>query len=551
MTKRLRRPEPDRSNQGISAPAHVNWRLSWVVVILITLKSVYLGWFVIPPGDIPDESGHYAYVHDIAKGSVFPLLEKATIPNNLWMDPPAAEQANPSPPRVNYIVQHPPLYYVVAAAPLAVAKLVSDDRWYHIRFTRLVSALSLGLVVWVVFKMLLDLGVRSDRALLMSASIAMVPTMSNLSAGITNDVFLVLMCALSTRYFVRYVLHQRLPDAYLCAAWLTAAGATKMTAWMLIAAYVAILVFELRGPIGRWLLHAAGISLTALAAPLWWMGRNLYHFGDPFYIMLGLSQKALPDATLMQFLESQPFFYFMLVHFYALFGFSGYCQTPELAHLCIGNKITHVNNEPFFFFVGVLCLLSLAAVIWTWRHAWHAFRQPPGPVVVNSLQTWTRSLLSGRATKTTLLGAALVLGLAAYLPLVMRVHWEPGFIAGPLVSALGWAPLLVIPYALVAVLVTPKADERAIFYCLLGFAFFAVIFMLQTHKAYVWVGQLRGVQGRYFFPYIPALLAAAGFMMERLRVPTQAYLWIALGLALGEIYSYVQHVIPFFESVKI
>lgn len=534
-----------------AAPRSGGWRLSWLVVILITLKSVYLGWFVIPPADIPDESGHYAYVQDIAKGSFFPLLEKAIIPNNLWMDPPKLERTAPEIPRINYIVQHPPLYYAVAAIPLAIAQQFTDDRWYHIRLTRLVSALCLGLTVWVVFLTLLDLGIRSDRALLMSASIAMVPTMSNLSAGITNDIFLVLMCALSTRYFVRFVLHHRLPDAYICAAWLTAAGATKMTAWMLIAAYVAILVFELRGPLRRWLLHAAGISLTALATPLWWMGRNIYHFGDPFYIMLGLSQKALPDATLMQFLESQPFFYFMLVHFYALFGFSGYCQTPELSHLCMGNQITHVNNEPFYFFVMVLCLLALAAVIWTWRHAWTSIRSPGAVTHPPSLQGWTSRMLSGRFVKMLLLGTPLLLGLVAFIPLVGKVHWEPGVLQGPVISALGWAPLLVIPYALMAVLVTERDDERAVFYCLLGFALFAVIFMLQTHKAYVWVGQLRGVQGRYFFPYIPALLAASAFMLERLRIPTKVYLWIALGLALSEIYSYVQHVIPFFESVKI
>jgi len=122
-------------------------RLAIWLFLLVTLKSIFLGSFVIPPADIPDESGHYAYVKDIAHGNIFPLLGQATIPNDLWMDP---VDKRPSPlPRTNYIVQHPPLYYAIAAIPYKIASLITDDRWYHIRATRLVSALCLGLLVVV------------------------------------------------------------------------------------------------------------------------------------------------------------------------------------------------------------------------------------------------------------------------------------------------------------------------------------------------------------------------------------------------------------------
>lgn len=524
-------------------------RLSWVVALLIILKSAYLAFFVIPPADIPDESGHYAYVRDIAQGKLFPLLDQATIPNNLWMD----RQANPQDlPRLNYIVQHPPLYYAVAAVPYAITSQFTDDRWYLIRMTRLVSAISLGLIVLVVFRTLIDIGMDPARSLLASTSIAFIPTLSNLSAGITNDAFLFLVCALATRYLVRFVLHHRLRDAYLCALWLTAAGATKMTSWIMIAGFVGVMLFELRQPLWRWIMHGAGITLLALLAPLWWMGRNLVHFGNPFYIGIKASMvPMMPGVTIWQFLETQPFFYFMLVHFYALFGFSGYCQTPELVHLCKGTEITHVNNEPFFFFLLALGFVIVLVLAHTLRRAAQIIGERPGASRAPSLQGWIHNRMTSRAVRGALVTLAVGAGMVLFAFGMQGLHTEPGLFNGPVVNALAMAPWLIIPFSLLALTLESDPRERLLHHLVLVFALFCVIFVLQAHKAYVLVAQLRGVQGRYFFPYIPMLLAAGSVALMRWRVPVQLFLWIALGLALSEVYTYVQHVIPFFETVKI
>ena len=524
-------------------------QLSWVIALLITLKSVYLAFFVIPPADIPDESGHYAYVRDIARGSIFPLLTQATIPGDLWMDLEPDPKAEP---RMNYIVQHPPLYYAVAAVPYVITSQLTNDRWYLIRMTRLVSAISLGLILVVVFRTLTDTGMDPARSLLASTSIAFIPTLSNLSAGITNDAFLFLICALATRYLVRFVLHHHLRDAYLCALWLTAAGATKMTAWIMIAGFVGVMLFELRQPLWRWILHGAGISLLALLAPLWWMGRNLLYFGNPFFIGIDSSMvPMMPGVTIWQFLETQPFFYFMLVHFYALFGFSGYCQTPELIHLCQGTQITHVNNEPFFFFLLVLAFVILLVLAHSLRRATELIGERPTVSRAPSLQGWVHNRMTSRTIRGTLVTLAVGAGLVLFAFGMQGLHNEPGIVNGPVVNALAMAPWLIIPFSLLALTLESNPRERLTHHLILVFALFCVIFVLQAHKAYVLVAQMRGVQGRYFFPYIPMLLAAGSIALMRWRVPVKIFLWVALGLALSEVYTYVQHVIPFFETVKI
>jgi len=542
-------PTPALNTQMGGKHPHPAWRLSWLIVLIVTLKSVYLAFFVIPPADIPDESGHYAYVKDIANGTLFPLLGTATIPNDLWMDLPDKEVVST---RINYIVQHPPLYYAIAAIPYTLTSKVTDDRWYLIRITRLVSAISLGMTVLVVFRTLINVGLDPGRSLLASTSIAFIPTLNSLSAGITNDAFLLLVCAVATHYLVRFVLNNRLRDAYLCALWLTLAGATKMTAWIIIAGFVAVMIYELRQPLLGWIRHAIGITALSLLAPLWWMARNLSHFGDPFYIGISADfAPVMPGATMWQFLESQPFFYFMLVHFYALFGFSGYCQTPSLVHLCEGSRITHVNNEPFFYFLLVLVLVVILTMIFAAKQAWKLtaparLKERPG-----SVQGWMHSVLARKSIRLALLVISLSFGIGLYVYAMQTLHVRPGIFNGHLVNGIALAPLLIIPFSLVAVLIESNQAKRLPHHLMLVFALFGFIFIMQAHKAYMLVGEMRGAQGRYFFPYIPMLLAVVATVFSELRVPVKVALWIALGLSLAEIYTYVQHVLPFFESVKI
>lgn len=525
-------------------------RLAIWLFLLVTLKSIFLGSFVIPPADIPDESGHYAYVKDIARGNIFPLLGQATIPNDLWMDP-VTKDAGPS-TRTNYIVQHPPLYYAIAAIPYKIASLITDDRWYHIRATRLVSALCLGLLVVVLFRTMLDMRVDPAKAVLLAMSVAFIPTLTNLSAGITNDVFLALVSAMATRHFIRYLLDHRLQDAYLCALWLTVAGATKMTAWIMIAAMVAILLFELRLPWRRWLLHAPLISLVSVLAPLWWMGRNLYHFGNPFYIGITDSVKAaLPHLTVEQFIHADSFFYPMLVSFYGLFGFSGYCQTPELAHLCIGTRLTHITDYPFLYFALVILVLALAFLWLTVVHG-RQLAQPSAPLhPAATLQEWMTNLLSNRALRVVLIVSAAIAGTAAYLWVWPQLHLEEGLREEPFINAILLIPLILGPTALVLAVLSREPSDRLVHYGLLVFVFFGLIFLTQVFKAYVLVAQMRGIQGRYFYPYVPLLLASSALVLEKLRVPPHAYLWAVLGLAVADIYTYAQKVIPFLETVKI
>lgn len=529
-----------------STTRSVPFRWSWLLAVLFTLKALYMGFYVTPPSDIPDESGHYAYVKDIADGVIFPRMHNALIPDDLWFDTGRPKGYL----RDNYITQHPPLYYALAAIPLKITQQFTEERWYQIRSARIVSAISLGLLVLVIFNTLLDAGIGSQRALLLASTLGFIPMVSHLASGITNDIFLFLLCALATRHLVRFVKAQAIRDAYLCALWLTLAGGTKMTAWVLIAGVVGIMVYELRRPLKTWLLHAAGIAATAFILPIWWMARNYVHFGDPLKINVINTPPRLPDYTLLEYIQNQPYFDWMLVHFYGLIGFSGYCQTPALIAECVGVRSTRISSQPYDFLVVILSIITLLFLVHTFRRFRVLAASAPGLTGQGSLQHGVARLLGRRATRTTLLGLLLAVGVGLFGFAQLHVYHEPGWVAElARTMMLGTALVGILGFGIV--LLESDPEERLMSYAMVVFLGFGVLILLQGLKAYVLLAEMRGVQGRYFYPFLPLLMVSSALLLQRFRVPTVVYLWVVMALAWGELHAYVTQVIPFFEYVKI
>ncbi|MEZ5646607.1 MAG: DUF2142 domain-containing protein [Burkholderiaceae bacterium] len=572
---------PDTSTPtGICAPAPRSWRRwCWMLAILIAGKVLYMAFFLTPPGDMPDESGHYSYVRDIAHGKFFPLLGEATIPKDLWFDRlPEPERSTTSEDqlldladtadgdqpsvqlsdlsrrkprsssRPNYIVQHPPLYYIAAAIPFAVAEQLTSDRWYHIRATRIVSALSLGLLVVVLFSTMGDLGVSPARALPLAAAVGFIPMISHLSSGITNDIFLFLMCALATRYLVRFLLAHRMPDAYLCALWLTLAGGTKMTAWPMIAGFLAIMLYELRQPLRRWFLHAGGITLVTLVLPMWWALRNVYYFGNPMQINVVTNPPLFLNYTVIDYLKAQPFLDWMMVHSYGLIGFAGFCQNPRTMGDCVGVHSTRIGNQAFEFVLLTLAVMAAAMVVHTLYHYVRQFRSAP-PATPMSIQGWVaRAVRPGwaRGGLLVLLGAA---GILLYAWAMINVHREGEL--GWIINTVALSAIVVALFGTGIALFDDQGSRRFVYYALALFFCYGLLIAYQSHKAYVLVAELRGVQGRYFYPFLPMLFASIALVLERLRVPAFLLLWMSAGFIWGELHSYIDQVIPFFEAVRI
>lgn len=521
---------------------------------LFFLQAWLFGIFVTLPGDIPDESGHYAYVIDMTKGRPLPVLgrtdnDRGAIPNNLWRDWGITDGG-----RYNYIVQHPPLYYAVAAVPYSIAKQFTSDRIKLAKATRIVSALSLGLLVLVCFHILLAVRLDERIALAVASWIGFIPTVTHLSSGITNDMFLTLMCALATLSLVRFLSDQRLPDAYWCAFWLACAGATKMTAWVLIAGFVGILLFEMRRPGWRWLIHAGLLTALSFSSAIWWMRRNIYHFGNPFYVAGSDAPALAPNYTLLDYLQQQPFFDWLFKHFYGLAGFSGYCNSAEsaliLERFCKGVRVTVVEgiSLTIFSWISVICATILLGAVLL-----HLFRNTP--------------LQSPISHKGSLQGLFL-LGLEK----LAAPRWLPALLALAAAGASTWVfihafkldprysnqtqvmsgMLMASAIAGLCLVFTARSmDSRLLAYGPILLCLFTLLLFIKGHEAYVISQRAAGIQGRYLYPFLPLLIASFGIAVRPLR-----WLWplvgiLTLALAWAHLNAYINTLVPFFTMVRL
>lgn len=531
--------------------------IHWLA-FLFFLQALFYAWFVIPQGDLPDESGHYAYVVDMIKGRPLPVLGvtdngRGYIPANLWRDWGLPEDHH----RVNYIVQHPPLYYAVAAIPYAVARKFTDNKIQLARAARTVSALSLGLLVIVIYQILLAVHVEERIALAAAAWFGLVPTVTLLSAGISNDMFLTLMCALATLHLVRFVDTHRVRDAYWVAFWLACAGATKMTAWVLIAGFLGILFFEMRLRWRQWLLHVPLILLLASSTALWWMRRNLYFHGYPFFVYGSGKPPQLPDYTALDYFRQQPFFDWLFEHFYALAGFSGYCNSAAsldvVRQFCKGVKLSVVQGASLNAFI--YASLALASLLLA-HTAWRAFarnndapvdtlQQPP------SIQSWLpRLVVAARVDQrwiaAVLLASAVVAGLL-FLPNSFKV--DPRY---------SWQMQLVLTVLMMAAIIgvtlllkAPAPLDRVLAYGPILFGLFILLLFVKAHEGYTITGRVSGVHGRYLFPFIPLLIASFGVVLGRLKLALPLAIVVTIALAWAHTNAYMNVLIPFFHLVRL
>lgn len=530
-------------------PAHA-------LALLFFLQAWFFGWFVTPLGDIPDESGHYAYVVDITKGRPLPVLGevdkgRGTISANLWRD-----WGVPDGFRHNYIVQHPPLYYAVAAIPFSLAKKLTDDRFIWAKVTRLVSAASLGLLILVCYQILIAVRLDERLALVSSSLFGFVPTVTHLSSGITNDMFLTLMCALATLYLIRFVVNQGIHNAYLCAFWLACAGATKMTAWVLIAGFVGILIYELRQRWFKWIAHAGLITLVSFSSALWWMRRNIYHHGNPFYVAGSDAPPRAPDFTLLDYLEKQPFFDWLFQHFYALVGFSGFCNSAPtvevLNRYCRGVQVTVVHGTSLQLFGAICILLAACMLIAILLRLYPRSKQvQPHPASQwSSLQSWVSKGMERIACRRWL--PALLLLIALGLSTYVYVH---GFKLDPRYSTkvylLTGLILTTTVVALALVGMGNTSEDRLLAYGPILLTLFTLMLFLKGHEAYVIAERPAGIQGRYLFPFIPLVLASYGIAVRSWRWALPTTLTVATLLAWAHLNAYVNTLIPFFNMVRL
>ena len=503
-----------------------------LIACLFTLKALYLGFYVTPLWDIPDETAHFAYVRDLAEGRGIPLLGTAKIGSDIMSH---MRRAAVSKPASNIAALHPPVYYFFAAIPLKAGMIFTKDSEINFRLPRIIAAISGGLLLLVLYRAIRTLGLEEYKATLLASFVSFIPMVSHMSSGTNHDMTLFLFCALTALFFARFVVQQNVKDAYLSAFWLTLAGGIKMTAWVLIPPVLFFIGLEMRCPVRYWLKNMIGVFSVSLLVPVMWMARNVFYFSNPFYTAgnhVSWQLKTPLNDTLFEYINKLPVFEHFFLQFYGILGGGG-TGRGVLKWFMIGGV-----PRSFFSILMLMMMLLIAFFI--------IFLMCRSFKTENSAEQEYQNLLSKiylflkPVRKYALIST---FSIAIFFSFAIFMNSFPASIIRNLfvvffvfagVSASG--PLLYEKDLL----------SRFLLYSMLLCMIFATVLLWEVYGIYLKDGRLRATQGRYFYPIIPFFIAALSIVVKRFKIPAWLICGLVVALAVMELEVFVLQAIPFY-----
>lgn len=495
-----------------SSPKHKALRPSIIglIVLAFFLKYAIYALFVTPLWVIPDETGHYSYVEDISDGHI-PVIGQAQMAKDVALSQFGAGQA----PGPNWIAQHPPLYYALAAPALIFARALGLDFDSQVRSVRLVSSLLGALAVLGFIRLINEATGNGILALACAIFFGCTPMFIQQASGVTNDSLVACLSVWAAFWCTRWSNTNDFKNAIWCAIFIALGLITKISVLaMALPLYFAMCYRLLRqgllkAPPMHAIKQAGGLWLVMFVPVCIWMARNvilLHHlipsFDDPS------QQHALVAIGFLEYMYVQPFWQQCLINYTGLFVDWSY-KIHEVPTAMQVSGLALAYFESVFFIVAALAIIR-ATVRW------------------GSTLFWRITLIST---------ACLTLGLAATLSHTVFAAIDCGMI------------FLALATTLISRLLDKSGEDGAKWLLVTGslcVMFFALL--LYQHVQTDYYGELRAAQGRYFYPVIPFLAVVLAYPLRGPRL-SQAALYASIGATLVVENFYLHHALKFYGQL--
>ena len=480
------------------------------VAALFLVKAVVLALWVTPLWDVPDETGHYAIVADLADGKGLPLPGRSVVPPDVvadWMRGQGAAS-----PMSNWVAQHPPLYHLLAAPVLSAARAVTrDPRWLY-RAPRLFSAVCGAAALLIFFLAFHEASGDPLLAFAAAAGVGFLPMYSHMASGTNHDILLALTSGLAALCWVRFERSGLFSDGMKTAAALSLAGAVKLSAVPVAAALWLLCFVRLRGAGGKRLIQWAAIGAASVSLPALWALRHWLLLGNAR--VHPLSGERFHLAAFLSYLREDPVVDHTFKNFVGLIGWTG----------TGGGSVRWFQISGFFLAPYLLIGLAAAigAGIWFWRRPSNASRP-----------------FSGTA-------AALVFGFCFFWLFAAGDGSE--LVKRTLYSALAAVPFLALPLAFRR----REAEEGILAGSHFVYLVFSAAYLFNSFEAYEIYGRMRATNGRYFFAALPFLALAFVFpaagLVARGKRRDAGLLTLLAVLFVNETAFFLLKVIPFYRG---
>jgi len=469
----------------------------FAIAVLFFIKFAAFALYLTPFWDIPDESGHYAYVENLSHGQL-PVLGEARMSREIadsWIRPGARQGRN-------WIAQHPPLFYSLSAPVVAAVRASGGGFEAQVHSARLVSSLIGALAI---LGMMAFLTVATGRSLLGIAGgvfIGATPMFTQLGSGVTHDTLVACTAAWACYWLVRWLDSNRFSHALWCAFVAGLGCITKITALPM-----AIPLFFL---MALWLLRTRGLSrpwptfariglvwLVMFTPVVIWGIHNFLHFHEMFP-NAGLLNVYPDNPTEMGFLEymrKYPIWQVVLLNFVGLIGWMG--TVPGVV------VTVQANGLIAQLVVGILLFCSSFSIL-------HAFR-----FLREGKREW--------ACVAILAVASIALGSTLSIYRYATITCIAIFVMT------AWIGVRNFP-----TLHKPSARSWLMLTGCTCIAFFTVLYYHHIWENYTQIGRVKALHGRYFYTVMPFLSLLMLWPLRKGLLPAAAVAVATLSLIVAD-----------------
>ena len=262
-------------------------------MMIFFIKGIIYAIYIVPPmmGMAPDDIGHFSYIQYLAIEKKLPVLTEATIEEipyasfneskqGIFQDLKLNRYFHPTNSE-NWIVQHPPLYYLIMMPFYILATYFTDSLANVLIFLRIMTLLIGVLTIFIIYKILHILVSNFYIQSCILFSFVFSPNFQYYFSNITNDSLLIFLCTLSLFFLIYYF--KFLKTKYFFFFVITSACVilTKYTGALLLIGYIILfLVWEIKNKGIKKTLYISILGLLIgfiLIAPYFYHNFILYN----------------------------------------------------------------------------------------------------------------------------------------------------------------------------------------------------------------------------------------------------------------------------------
>lgn len=188
-----------------------------LIILLFIIKGSFYSIFVIPPtlGEAPDEVGHYSYIQYLYYNKSLPQINETYMYRNSWeifgeyfyeeeydndgvIREDSAYSGSP-----NWIVQHPPFYYLIMTVFYSIIRIFTDHTIFIILYLRIINVLMGGLSLFFIYRTCKELKLYNMITISILIIISFFPMNSYIFSVINNDNLVILLSVISIYLWVK------------------------------------------------------------------------------------------------------------------------------------------------------------------------------------------------------------------------------------------------------------------------------------------------------------------------------------------------------------